>query len=286
MEDLLRDFDPDGIVNFAAESHVDRSIDGPADFLQSNVVGAFSLLEAATAYWSKLDGARRGAFRFVQISTDEVFGSLDSGHFVETSRYAPSSPYSASKAAADLLSLAWRNTYGLPTIVSNCTNNYGPYQHPEKLIPTVVRNALANQPIPIYGKGENRRDWLYVEDHVEGLFKLIEKGRVGESYIFGSGRDVPNIELATMICDRLDRVRPAAAAYKNLITFVADRPGHDHRYAVDPSKVRDTLGWSAATPIERGLAATVDWYLSNPEWLKRDGQDFGRLGLARTGGAI
>ena len=286
MEGLVHQFRPDAIVNFAAETHVDRSIDGPAVFLNTNVIGTFTLLDVVTSYWSKLESGRRGNFRFVQISTDEVFGSLGAeGYFSEDSRYASNSPYSASKAAGDLLTGAWHSTYGLPTIVSNCTNNYGPFQHPEKLIPTIIRNALADQAIPIYGKGENRRDWLYVEDHVDGLFKILDRGLPGEPYIFGSGVDLPNIELATMICALLDARRPSPrGTYRKLITLVADRPGHDYRYAVDPAKVRTALGWIAKTPLEVGLAATIDWYLSNPEWLTRDGKGLGRLGLINVSG--
>jgi dTDP-glucose 4,6-dehydratase len=282
MQDLVRDFEPDTIVNFAAESHVDRSIDDPAVFLKTNVLGTFVLLDVATAYWSTRDPANRERFRFVQISTDEVFGSLArEGVFSESSRYAPNSPYSASKAAGDHLAAAWHNTYGLPAIVSNCTNNYGPYQHAEKLIPTILRNALADQPIPIYGSGENRRDWLYVEDHVDGLFRLIDRGHAGEAYIFGSGTDVPNIEVAQKICKLLDARRPRAReSYCQLITLVADRPGHDFRYAVDTGKARSALGWSPKMILDAGLAETVDWYLSNPEWLTRDGRGLGRLGLS------
>lgn len=282
MHRLFAEFRPEAVLNLAAESHVDRSIDGPAVFLNTNVLGTFTLLHVATDYWSALHIHERERFRFVQVSTDEVFGSLGShGRFSEASRYAPNSPYSASKAAGDLLARAWSSTFGLPTIVSNCSNNYGPYQHPEKLIPTVLRSALAGEPITIYGNGENRRDWLYVDDHVDGLFRLLEQGLPGKSYIFGSGVDVANIELAGMICDILDARRPRAhGSHRDLLTLVADRPGHDYRYAVDPSKASTALGWCARIPLAAGIAATIKWYLAHPDWLTRNQQEYGRLGLA------
>jgi dTDP-glucose 4,6-dehydratase len=280
MEALIEDFRPNVVLNLAAETHVDRSIDGPSAFIETNVGGTFALLNAATAYWSRLAPSDRSRFRFVQISTDEVYGSLGAhGRFSEQTRYAPNSPYSASKAAGDLFAGAWFSTYGLPTIVSNCTNNYGPYQHPEKLIPTIIRKALAGAGIPIYGTGNNCRDWLHVDDHVDGLFQIIAHGAPGESYIFGTGLDVSNLELATLICDCLDERRPMPAGkkYQGLVEFVVDRPGHDHRYAVDPTKAETTLKWRARTSLTAGIHATVDWFLDNLDWVTR-GTEHDRLG--------
>ena len=256
---------PDAVMHLAAESHVDRSIDGPADFIETNVTGTFNLLEAAREYWQAR--GRPGNFRFHHISTDEVFGSLGAdGLFTEETPYAPNSPYSASKAASDHLVRAWAETYGLPTVMTNCSNNYGPYHFPEKLIPVVILNALAGKPIPVYGKGENVRDWLYVEDHAEALLLVLEKGALGRSYNIGGNNEARNIDLVRMICAILDRLRPAGAPHADLIEFVADRPGHDLRYAIDASRIRLELGWQPSVTLEQGLERTVKWYLENESW--------------------
>ena len=289
MEAAFRDFDPDAVLHLAAETHVDRSIDDPGAFLATNMRGTFVLLEAALHHWSRLPRARRDAFRFVHVSTDEVFGTLaENGTFDANSRYAPSSPYAASKAAADHLARVWHQTYGLPVIITNCSNNYGPRQHAEKLIPTVIRHALGDAPIPLYGTGRNVRDWLNVADHVAGLMAAVRQGRPGDTYLFGGRRELRNIDLVLMICDLLDARRPRADGkpYARQITFVADRPGHDFRYAVDPSHAETALGWRAAEPLETGLASTIDWYLANADWLI-PANALGRLGtrMAATAGA-
>ncbi|MEL7463268.1 MAG: dTDP-glucose 4,6-dehydratase [Pseudomonadota bacterium] len=258
---------PDAVMHLAAESHVDRSIDGPAAFIHTNVVGTFTMLEAARDYWSGLAGAAREAFRFHHVSTDEVFGSLgETGMFTETSPYAPNSPYSASKAGSDHLARAWAETYGLPVIVSNTSNNYGPYQFPEKLLPVTILNALAGRPLPVYGKGENVRDWLFVEEHAEALLLVIATGVVGETYNIGGNAEARNIDLVRSICALMDERRPDAGPHERLIEFVTDRPGHDFRYAIDGSKVAAELGWAPKLTLKQGLAHTVDWYLSREDW--------------------
>jgi len=257
---------PDAVMHLAAESHVDRSIDGPADFIQTNVTGSFTLLEAARSYWE--GRGRFDAFRFHHISTDEVFGSLnaDDPAFTETTPYAPNSPYSASKAASDHLVRAWGETYGLPVVLSNCSNNYGPFHFPEKLIPVVILNALAGQPIPVYGAGENIRDWLFVEDHAEALLLVLEKGAIGQSYNIGGENEAHNIDLVRKICTILDDLKPDAAPHDRLISFVSDRPGHDLRYAIDASRIKDELGWQPRVHLDEGLRRTVEWYLANEPW--------------------
>ncbi len=256
---------PDAIMHLAAESHVDRSIDGPGAFVETNVVGTYNLLEAARAYWPTADDPE--AFRFHHVSTDEVFGSLGSeGKFSETSAYAPNSPYSASKAASDHLVRAWHETYRLPVVMTNCSNNYGPYHFPEKLIPVVILNALAGKPIPVYGKGEQVRDWLFVEDHADALLTVLAKGRLGRSYNIGGGHETTNIELVRMICALLDEMRPSGAPHARLINFVADRPGHDQRYAMDASRITGELGWRPTVTLEEGLRRTVRWFLDNEAW--------------------
>jgi dTDP-glucose 4,6-dehydratase len=256
---------PDAVMHLAAESHVDRSIDGPADFIETNITGTFNMLEAARAFWTAQ--GRPDHFRFHHISTDEVFGSLGpEGQFTETTPYDPRSPYSASKAASDHLVRAWHETYGLPVVLTNCSNNYGPYHFPEKLIPVVILNALAGAPIPVYGKGENVRDWLYVEDHADALLLAVEKGRVGRSYNIGGENERRNIEVVETICAILDRLKPKNTPYSQQITFVTDRPGHDARYAIDPSRIREELGWRPSVTVEEGLEKTVQWYLDNESW--------------------
>ena len=269
---LLAEHQPDAILNFAAESHVDRSIDGPAAFVQTNVVGTLNLLECARDYWRELPEARKGGFRFLHVSTDEVYGSLgDSGRFTETTPYAPNSPYSASKAASDHLVRAFHHTYGLPVLTTNCSNNYGPYQFPEKLIPLVIAKAAAGEPIPVYGDGGNVRDWLYVKDHCTAINRVLEAGRVGEVYNIGGDAERRNIEVVEAICGLLDARLPRddGKPRASQITFVRDRPGHDRRYAIDAGKIRNELGWTPATRFEDGLAATVDWYLANTGWTQR-----------------
>lgn len=291
MRALLGDFRPDALMNLAAESHVDRSIDGPAEFIRTNIVGTYALLEAARGYVS--DGEAPKGFRFHHISTDEVFGSLGAtGAFSETSPYRPNSPYSASKASSDMLARAWGETFKLPVVVSNCSNNYGPYQFPEKLIPVVVLAAAQGKPIPVYGKGENVRDWLYVDDHADALLLIAEKGVPGETYNVGGRAERANIDLVRTICRLMDARRPDApfGRHESLITFVKDRPGHDLRYAVDCSKIERALGWRPATRLEEGLAKTVDWFLKNDGWtgrIRARGFDGARVGLgaAATGRA-
>ena len=256
---------PDAVMHLAAESHVDRSIDGPGDFIETNITGTFKLLEAARAYWVR-SGKPEG-FRFHHISTDEVFGSLGAeGQFTEETPYDPRSPYSASKAASDHLVRAWHETYGLPVVLTNCSNNYGPYHFPEKLIPVVILNALHGKPIPVYGKGENMRDWLYVEDHADALLLVVAKGAVGRSYNIGGENERRNIDLVRTICALLDQMAPRATPYADLITFVPDRPGHDARYAIDPARIRQELGWRPSVTVEEGLRRTVRWYLDNESW--------------------
>ena len=258
---------PDAVMHLAAESHVDRSIDGPGDFILTNINGTYNMLEAARSYWA---GAGRPAgFRFHHISTDEVFGSLGAaGQFTEDTPYDPRSPYSASKAASDHLVRAWAETYGLPVVLTNCSNNYGPFHFPEKLIPVVILNALAGRPIPVYGAGENVRDWLYVEDHADALLLVLQKGALGRSYNIGGENERRNIDLVRVICAILDAKRPKAVPYADQITFVTDRPGHDARYAIDPARIRDELGWRPSVTVEQGLERTVQWYLDNEAWWK------------------
>jgi dTDP-glucose 4,6-dehydratase len=260
-------FRPDTIMHLAAESHVDRSISGSRSFIDTNITGTHTLLEAARAYWSGLDQAGQQRFRFHHISTDEVYGSLGpEGLFTETTPYDPRSPYAASKAAADHLVNAWHHTYGLPTLITNCSNNYGPYHFPEKLIPLITLNALELKPLPVYGDGKNIRDWLYVDDHVRALTLVLEKGRSGETYNIGGDAQMENLRVVESICDVLDELKPGADARRNLITFVADRPGHDRRYAVDCTKIKRELGWSARENFASGIRRTVQWYLDNPLW--------------------
>jgi dTDP-glucose 4,6-dehydratase len=269
---LLEAHKPDAIINFAAESHVDRSIEGPAAFVQTNVVGTLSLLECARDYWKSLDAAGRDAFRFLHVSTDEVYGSLgESGRFTEQTPYAPNSPYSASKAASDHLVRAFHHTYGLPVLTTNCSNNYGPYQFPEKLIPLVIARALAGEPLPIYGDGKNVRDWLYVADHCSAIRMVLDGGRVGETYNVGGDAEMQNIDVVHAICTLLDARRPREDGQPRAsqITYVADRPGHDRRYAIDASKLKRELGWQPAHSFQQGIADTVDWYLSHQDWVQR-----------------
>ena len=273
---------PDAVMHLAAESHVDRSIDGPAAFIETNVIGTFNLLEAARSHW--VTRGRPADFRFHHISTDEVFGSLGAdGQFTETTPYDPRSPYSASKAGSDHLVRAWHETYGLPVVLTNCSNNYGPYHFPEKLVPVVILNALHGQPIPVYGDGGNVRDWLYVEDHADALLLVLEKGQVGRSYNIGGENEARNIDLVPMICAHMDALHPSGAPHDRLISFVSDRPGHDRRYAIDPTRIRDELGWRPSVTLDQGLRQTVEWYLANRDWwqplLKRDGVGQ-RLGVA------
>jgi dTDP-glucose 4,6-dehydratase len=280
MDAAFREFDPDAVLHLAAESHVDRSIDAPEAFVATNVHGTFVLLETALRHWSQLRAARRENLRFIQVSTDEVFGTVgEEGTFNASSRYAPSSPYAASKAAADHFARTWHQTYGLPVIVTNCSNNYGPRQHAEKLIPTVLRHALGGAPIPVYGTGANVRDWLYVEDHVNGLMTALHRGRPGQTYLFGGRCEMRNLDLADMICAFLDARRPRkdGKSYGQQITSVMDRPGHDLHYAIDPSHAESALGWRAHERLKTGLAKTIDWYLANPVWLIPVKQ-LGRLG--------
>jgi dTDP-glucose 4,6-dehydratase len=283
MEDAIAGFQPDRIMHLAAESHVDRSITGAVDFIQTNVVGTFTLLEAVRSYWNSLSGAAKDAFRFLHVSTDEVYGSLgDEGLFRESTPYDPSSPYSASKAASDHLAKAWQRTYGLPVVVSNCSNNYGPYHFPEKLIPLIILNALAGRRLPVYGKGENVRDWLYVDDHARALDLIIEKGVPGETYNVGGSNERRNIDVVRRICAVLDELVPADAPREGLIEFVTDRPGHDARYAIDATRLETELGWRAQENFDSGIEKTVRWYLDNEWWWRplRDRYDGQRLGLS------
>jgi dTDP-glucose 4,6-dehydratase len=269
---LFDEHHPSAIINFAAESHVDRSIDAPGAFIQTNVVGTLALLECARDYWRSLEGAAAETFRFLHVSTDEVYGSLgDTGKFTETTPYAPNSPYSASKAASDHLVRAFHHTYGLPVLTTNCSNNYGPYQFPEKLIPLIIQRALSGEPLPVYGDGRNVRDWLYVLDHCSAIRRVLEAGRVGETYNVGGDAERENIHVVKTICALLDQRRPRAdgAPRESQITYVKDRPGHDRRYAIDASKLHGELGWAPTVSFEQGIAATVDWYLENADWVQR-----------------
>lgn len=270
MERLFQQYRPRGVIHLAAESHVDRSIHGPAEFIQTNIVGTCTLLEATRAYWQTLSAADQAAFRFHHVSTDEVYGSLGAeGLFLETTPYDPSSPYSASKASSDHLVRAWSRTYGLPVLVTNCSNNYGPYQFPEKLIPVVILNALAGKPLPIYGRGDNVRDWLYVEDHARALRLVFERGQPGETYNIGGHNEKTNLEVVDALCRLLDELRPRndGKSYLEQKTFVTDRPGHDQRYAIDAGKIQRELGWTPAENFSSGLRKTVEWYLNNAVWI-------------------
>ncbi|UNK56456.1 dTDP-glucose 4,6-dehydratase [Pseudoxanthomonas daejeonensis] len=269
---LLAEYRPEAVVNFAAESHVDRSIDGPAAFIQTNVVGTLGLLEAVRDYWKALVGPAKDAFRFLHVSTDEVYGTLgETGKFTETTPFAPNSPYSASKAASDHLVRAFHHTYGLPVLTTNCSNNYGPYHFPEKLIPLVIAKALAGEPLPVYGDGKQVRDWLFVADHCEAIRAVLAKGRVGETYNVGGNSEKQNIEVVQAICALLDERRPRedGKPRSSQVTYVADRPGHDRRYAIDASKLKDELGWEPKYTFEQGIATTIDWYLENQDWVQR-----------------
>jgi dTDP-glucose 4,6-dehydratase len=275
MAAVFAEHRPRTIYHLAAESHVDRSIDTPLGFVETNVLGTATLLDAALDYWRRLDPGEQRGFRFLQVSTDEVYGELGtSGWFDETSRYRPNSPYSASKAGADHLVRAWHRTYGLPVVVSNCSNNYGPYQFPEKLIPLTVLNALAGKPLPVYGEGTNIRDWLHVDDHVAALRCIAEHGRAGETYLIGGRAERRNIDLVHAICRLLDARCPERGPHARLVTFVPDRPGHDARYAIDPGKIERELGWRRHYDFEQGLAATIDWYLANEAWCRRAGAHY------------
>jgi dTDP-glucose 4,6-dehydratase len=286
---ILAEFDPDVIAHLAAESHVDRSIDGPDAFIETNIIGTYRLLRVATEHWKRLAEARRGAFRFHHVSTDEVFGSLGpEGFFVETTPYDPRSPYSASKAGSDHLVRAWHHTYGLPVLITNCSNNYGPYHFPEKLIPLVILKALAGEKLPVYGKGENVRDWLYVEDHVRAIRRVFEAGRPGETYNVGGNSERTNLVVVNAICDILDEVSPQADGrpYADQIAFVEDRPGHDMRYAIDASKLKTELGWEPTESFETGIRKTIQWYLDNEAWWRAiQARQYGgeRLGLKAAG---
>jgi dTDP-glucose 4,6-dehydratase len=288
MAELFQTFDPDAVMHLAAESHVDRSIDGPAEFIRTNVLGTYSLLQAALGHWRRLSGPRSERFRFHHISTDEVFGALgEAGLFTETTAYDPRSPYSASKASSDHLASAWHHTYGLPVVISNCSNNYGPRQFPEKLIPLMIIKGLAGQPMPVYGEGRNIRDWLFVEDHVRALELIMTQGRVGETYNVGGGAERRNLEVVHAICDTLHAVAPRAGGHhRDLISFVPDRPGHDYRYAIDCAKLCAELGWQARESFESGLRRTVMWYIENRAWWEPllDAHDAAaRRGLAAAG---
>ena len=272
VEKLLAEHQPRAVVNFAAESHVDRSIHGPGDFIETNIVGTYNLLESVRGYWNGLPEAEKSVFRFLHVSTDEVYGSLakDDPAFAETNRYEPNSPYSASKAASDHLVRAWHHTYGLPVLTTNCSNNYGPYHFPEKLIPLMIVNALAGKALPVYGDGMQIRDWLYVKDHCSAIRRVLEAGRLGETYNVGGWNEKPNIEIVKTVCALLDGLRPKAdgSSYASQITYVTDRPGHDRRYAIDARKLEAELGWKPAETFETGIRKTVHWYLDNPEWVQ------------------
>ena len=292
LERIFSEREPDVVMHLAAESHVDRSIDGPAVFIATNIVGTFTLLEVACSYWQGLDADSRSRFRFHHISTDEVYGDLPHPAddkeaieklFTESTAYAPSSPYSASKASSDHLVRAWMRTYGLPVVLTNCSNNYGPYHFPEKFVPLMILNALAGKPLPIYGRGDQIRDWLYVEDHARALYKVVTEGKTGETYNIGGHNEKQNIEVVKTICDVLQRLAPTKKSYRDLITNVRDRPGHDRRYAIDATKIKRELGWEPEETFESGITKTVQWYLCNPEWCRRihEGTYKGqRIGLA------
>lgn len=286
MTRTIREEAPQQIIHLAAESHVDRSITGSQAFIQTNIVGTYNLLEGARAYWESLTGSAKEDFRFLHVSTDEVYGSLGvEGLFEETTAYDPSSPYSASKAASDHLAMAWHRTYDMPVVISNCSNNYGPFQFPEKLIPLVILNALEGLPLPVYGDGQNIRDWLYVDDHARALALIANTGRPGRTYNVGGLNERTNLEVVETICDTLDALRPIASPRRDLITFVSDRPGHDQRYAIDASRLTSELGWQAEENFDTGLKKTVEWYLANPEWwqpLRKSVYSGDRLGLLKT----
>ncbi len=269
IESLLAQHKPRAIVHFAAESHVDRSIHGPGEFINTNINGTFSMLEATRAYWTGMDDDAKAAFRFLHVSTDEVFGTLGPNDppFSETTPYAPNSPYSASKAAADHLVRAYRHTYGMPVVTTNCSNNYGPYHFPEKLIPLMIANALAGKPLPVYGDGQQVRDWLYVSDHCAAIRRVLQDGRLGETYNVGGWNEMANLEVVHTLCDILDKLAPKAGSYRELITYVKDRPGHDRRYAIDASKLERELGWKPSETFETGIMKTVQWYLANQAWV-------------------
>ena len=297
LERVFREHQPDAVMHLAAESHVDRSIDGPAAFIETNIVGTCTLLQVARNYWNVLDSERKGKFRFHHISTDEVYGDLDGPEdlFTEQTPYAPSSPYSASKASSDHLVRAWQRTYGLPTLITNCSNNYGPYHFPEKLIPLMILNALEGKPLPVYGKGNQVRDWLYVEDHARALYKVVTEGKVGETYNIGGHNEKQNIEVVHTLCDLLEELAPQnrhsraggnPKGFRGLITYVTDRPGHDLRYAIDAGKIQHELGWTPQETFETGIRKTVQWYLDNLKWCRRvqDGSyQRQRLGVAEAG---
>ena len=268
LQKVFTEFQPDAVMHLAAESHVDRSIDGPAEFINTNIIGTYTLLEASRNYWQTLTD--KSKFRFQHISTDEVYGSLGAkGLFTETTSYKPNSPYSASKASSDHLVRAWFHTFKLPVVTTNCSNNYGPYQFPEKLIPLIILNALEGKQLPIYGKGENIRDWLYVDDHARALYTVLKQGKIGEVYNIGGNCEKTNLEVVTTLCDILDKLVPSKNLYKNLITYVTDRPGHDLRYAIDSTKIKNKLGWQPQETFATGLQKTVQWYLDNNEWCQR-----------------
>lgn len=291
LDKVFAEHQPDLVMHLAAESHVDRSIDGPAEFIETNIIGTYTMLEASRQYWNQLDVSRKEAFRFHHISTDEVYGDLEGTDdlFTETTSYEPSSPYSASKASSDHLVRAWLRTYGFPTVVTNCSNNYGPFHFPEKLIPLMILNALDGKPLPVYGNGMQIRDWLYVEDHAVALYTVVTKGEIGETYNIGGHNEKANIEVVKTICSLLDELVPnkpeGVAQYQDLITYVTDRPGHDVRYAIDASKIERELGWKPAETFESGIRKTVEWYLNNKAWWSRvlDGSySFERLGTSNT----
>ncbi|MBU2510555.1 dTDP-glucose 4,6-dehydratase [bacterium] len=286
IKDLLANFKPSAIVHFAAESHVDRSIDGPDEFINTNIFGTYNLLKQSRDYWGDLSAPEKQDFRFLHVSTDEVFGSLGkTGSFTEETPYAPNSPYSASKASSDHLVRAWFHTYGFPVLTTNCSNNYGPYQFPEKLIPVIIFSALEGNPIPVYGDGSNIRDWLYVKDHCKAIHRVIQKGRPGETYNIGGNNEKTNLEVVTTICELLDEIRPKAeGSYKSQITYVTDRPGHDKRYAIDSGKIQQELGWKPEESFESGIRKTVQWYLDNTKWVNNilsGGYRLERVGLKK-----
>lgn len=290
INEAFRSFQPDRVMHLAAESHVDRSITGAGDFIQTNVVGTFTMLDAARRYWTGLPADRKDGFRFLHVSTDEVYGSLgDEGLFQEVTPYDPSSPYSASKAASDHLATAWQRTYGLPVVISNCSNNYGPYHFPEKLIPLIILNALEGKPLPVYGTGANIRDWLYVDDHARALHLICSRGRVGEKYNVGGRNERRNIDVVRRVCEILDQMKPHGAPHDRLIQFVTDRPGHDARYAIDATKLETELGWRAQENFDTGIEKTVRWYIENEWWWRPlrdgvyDGQRLGTLEAANNG---
>jgi len=288
---LFEKYQPDAVMNLAAESHVDRSIDGPGEFVQTNIVGTFTILQEALRHWRGLAKEKQNRFRFLHISTDEVFGSLgDDGYFTETTAYAPNSPYSASKASSDHLVRAWRETYGLPTLITNCSNNYGPYHFPEKLIPHMIIKGLAGEPLPVYGDGNNIRDWLFVEDHSKALTLVLERGRVGQTYNVGGRNERTNLHVVKTICDLLDDMAPSVGgSHRRLITFVTDRPGHDRRYAIDASKLESELGWRAQENFESGIAKTVRWYIDHEQWWRpilSSGYTAKRAGLVASGATL